>query len=51
MRCFHWSVTFSQLIQDDATWAEASAVALARDDGAAGGQEARLEQLLQRTQT
>lgn len=43
----------SQLIQDDGSWAEAAAVALASGDDAgsgSGAQEARLEQLLQRTQ-
>lgn len=40
-----------QLIQDDGSWAEAAAVALtAGDEVGSGGQEARLEQLLQRTQ-
>lgn len=40
-----------QLIQDDSSWAEAAAVALtAGDEMGGGGQEARLEQLQQRTQ-
>ncbi|CAM9106263.1 unnamed protein product [Ectocarpus fasciculatus] len=41
-----------QLIQDDGSWAEAAAVALtAGDEVGTGGKEARLEQLLQRTQS
>ena len=43
----------SQLIQDDGSWAEAAAAALVNgdgSDGAGGGQEGRLEILLQRTQ-
>lgn len=40
-----------QLIQDDSSWAEAAAVALAAgDDVSSGDKEVRLEQLLQRTQ-
>lgn len=45
------AVSVLQLIQDGGSWAEAAAVALtAGDDAASDGQEARLEQLLQRTQ-
>lgn len=40
-----------QLIQDDGSWAEAATVALTTgDEVGTGGKEARLEQLLQRTQ-
>lgn len=39
-----------KMIQDDGSWAEAAAVALATaGEVSSGGQEARLEQLLQRT--
>lgn len=48
--CCFW-VPHTQAIQGDGSWAEAAALAMVNgDEGRAGGQEARLDQLLQRTQ-